>query len=168
MKKAICLSVLLLLGVGCAATSYQPHGYTGGYDETRLGEDMYRVSFNGNGYTGSNRAVDFSLLRCAELTLQSGYRYFVVLSNKSLTSTETYTSAESSQTTFQADSYGNHISGTGKTTTSGGETFQITKPGRSNTIRLYQEKPDGMGLVYDAIFVRNSIAKKYRVKLKTL
>ena len=35
--------------------------------------------FKGNGYTSKDKTFDFALLRSAELTLENGYRYFVVV-----------------------------------------------------------------------------------------
>lgn len=58
----------LLLLEGCA-TSHQEKGFTGGYSETQLAPDVFRVNFAGNGYTSSERAQDFALLRAAELSL---------------------------------------------------------------------------------------------------
>lgn len=71
------LSVPLLLA-GCA-TAYQPSGFTGGFDETRLSDTMFEVRFLGNGYTTSARSSQFVLRRCAELALENGYRYFELI-----------------------------------------------------------------------------------------
>ena len=54
--------------LGCA-TAYQPQGLSGGFTETQLAPDVWRVSFSGNGYTKGERAEDFAMLRSAELTL---------------------------------------------------------------------------------------------------
>jgi len=70
MKRCFLLVLLVLLAG--SATSYQPKSFSSGYSETRLREDVFRVSFNGNGYTGRERAADFSLLRSAELALENG------------------------------------------------------------------------------------------------
>lgn len=54
----------------------------GGYDDLQLAPNIYRVSFRGNGYTGPDRVVDFTLLRAAELSLQNGAKQFVVLKRR--------------------------------------------------------------------------------------
>ena len=72
-RAVILLAVALLAG---CATAYQPSGFTGGFEETRLSDDMYEVRFFGNGYTSSGRTSQFVLRRCAELALENGYRYF--------------------------------------------------------------------------------------------
>lgn len=64
----------------CAApTPYaprEPGGYTG-YTDQRLDENRYRVTFTGNSVTRRETVEDYLLLRAAEVTLQSGYRYFI-------------------------------------------------------------------------------------------
>ena len=74
-----CIVVALLALAGCA-TTYQPMGGAGGYEELQLNPNTYRVSFQGNGYTRQERVADFALLRASDLTLAQGSRYFVVVS----------------------------------------------------------------------------------------
>ena len=83
MKKSTLIVLILLFSFlqGCAA-NYQPRGQTGeGFTETQLDKNVFRVSFSGNKYTDSERASDFALLRSAELTLQHGYKYFIMADN---------------------------------------------------------------------------------------
>jgi hypothetical protein len=86
------LILLAIFSVGCA-TSYQPDSYSGGYGETKLNDDIYRVYFRGNGYTSSERVNRFFMKRCAELTVQSGYEYFALINNENGTSTELLSNA---------------------------------------------------------------------------
>jgi len=84
-KSILVLSFMALLG-GCASQSvYKPAERSGaeGYTETKLSENRYRVSFNGNESTGSGKVQDYALLRAAELTLQNGYDWFE-LANKDI------------------------------------------------------------------------------------
>ncbi len=70
----------LLVLAGCTSpTPYaprEPGGYTG-YTDQRLDENRYRVTFTGNSVTRRETVEDYLLLRSAEVTLQSGFRYFV-------------------------------------------------------------------------------------------
>jgi hypothetical protein len=63
---------------GCA-TPYTGSGLLGGYSDTALAPDVYRISFQGNGYTSQERTQDFAILRAADLTLSHGYRYFGII-----------------------------------------------------------------------------------------
>lgn len=77
MSAALCAATLL---AGCAtATPYQPvqNGY--GYAEQRLEADRYRVSFLGNNRTSHDAVTDYVLYRAAEITLENGYDYFIVI-----------------------------------------------------------------------------------------
>jgi hypothetical protein len=84
------IGVLAFCLAGCA-TNYQSRGWSGGYSETQLDENMFMVSFQGNGYTAMDRAIDFTLLRSAALTLENGYNYFATIEANSSTSNSTYT-----------------------------------------------------------------------------
>jgi hypothetical protein len=72
---AACLSVLLTACV----TAYQPNGATGGYTDRRIDDETYYVKFQGNGNTSRELVQRYFLFRCAELTEQSGFKYFVIL-----------------------------------------------------------------------------------------
>jgi len=68
------LAVAVFL-TGCA-TPYKPDGMMGGFSERQLGEDVFTVTFQGNGYTSDQKARDYLLLRCADVTLAHGSKYF--------------------------------------------------------------------------------------------
>jgi hypothetical protein len=159
------LATLLLMAAfvfGCA-TDYQSKSFTGGFSETQLSENVYRVTFNGNGYTGAERAADFSLLRSAELAMAGGFRYFIIVESGSDSSLSTYTTPTQSYTTANVSAYGNSAYGSANTTTYGGQTFLIRKPSATNTIVCFKDKPEIAGLVYDAAFVARSIRQKYNI-----
>ena len=58
-------AVALMLGLTGCATEYHRSGLTGGFSETRLAPDLYRVYFAGNGFSTDERTQDFALLRAA-------------------------------------------------------------------------------------------------------
>lgn len=65
---------------GCAtATPYQPRTNGFGYADQKLESNRYRVSFSGNSSTPRETVENYLLYRAAELTLQSGHDYFVVV-----------------------------------------------------------------------------------------
>jgi hypothetical protein len=66
---------LIVLLSGCAT----PHAIIGEASEIQLTPDSYRVSFFPTGYISWDLAYRETLLRCAELTRENGYRYFGVL-----------------------------------------------------------------------------------------
>jgi hypothetical protein len=81
MRKLFALTATLCgiaLLVGCT-TPYSSSGFLGGYSDTALAPDVYRISFQGNGYTSQERTQDFAILRAADLTLSHRYRYFGII-----------------------------------------------------------------------------------------
>ena len=73
MKNLIAITIAVLILQGCA-TPYQKKGFTGGFSETQIVENVFSVSFRGNGYTDRERVADFTLLRSAELTLTNSFQ----------------------------------------------------------------------------------------------
>jgi hypothetical protein len=61
---------LVLFTLGCAgATPYQAAAWQGGYEESRLDAESFRVEFRGNGYTSRLQVENALYYRCAELTV---------------------------------------------------------------------------------------------------
>ena len=54
----------------------------------QLRHDVFHVSFDGNGFTSKSRAADIMMLRNAEITLENGYRYFVIVDPKVIRESE--------------------------------------------------------------------------------
>lgn len=73
MKLYILVACLCI--VGCS-TGYKSEGLTGGFKETKTGDRQYRVVFSGNQYTSDDKVKDYLKVRCAELTVWQGYKYY--------------------------------------------------------------------------------------------
>lgn len=77
-----CLAFLVILTITGCATPYQKvtmMTITGGYYDKELPNGEYKVGFGGNGYTSTTTAMDYALLRCSELTLEKGKKYFEIV-----------------------------------------------------------------------------------------
>lgn len=162
MIRILMLALVGLVLIGCA-TPYQSQGFTGGFSETRLDENVFQVSFRGNAYTSSERAADFTLLRSAELAIETGYSYFIIVDAERYSQTGAYTTPTTSHTTGSVYGSGNYAYGSATTTTTGGQTYFYSKPRSTNTIVLFRERPEIDGLVYDAEFVARSIREKHGI-----
>lgn len=75
--RLIALSVACLMA-GCT-TAYQPDGISGGYSDRLIANNTAQVTFRGNRLTAPDTLHSYLLRRCAELTLQDGYNYFVLV-----------------------------------------------------------------------------------------
>ena len=127
-------------------------GFSGGYSESQIDKNVFKVSFKGNGYTSMEKATDLTLLRSAELAIKSGYKYFVIIDKKSYTSNSIYT-------TPSTVNYYNSM-----TTVNHGQTYNISKPNTSNTIVCFEEKPKGV-FSYNANYIFESITEKYDIEI---
>jgi len=157
------LNVIIIIVISSCATTYQRVGFTGGYSETQLGDNIFQVSFRGNGYTSRERVSDFALLRSAELALEHGFRYFVIVESQKRTKISTYTTPSTSYTTGSVYSNENYAYGSVTTTSYGGQTYFISKPRATNMILCFKSKPKINGLIFDAEFVAKSIKEKYGI-----
>jgi hypothetical protein len=145
MEKIIVLilsSSLLLAG---CATPYRSNGLMGGYSNIKLSKDMYKVSFQGNGYTNSEKVENYLLYRCAELTNNSGYRYFIILEKKedtknNILTTPTTIRSIGNNTYSGQIGLGSFYSGnnyyTAHTTINPGETYLIQKHTNTAIIKM--------------------------------
>lgn len=177
------LYLLSIIGIitilsGCS-TTYKSTGLTGGYSDTRLSSDIFQVSFRGNGFTSREKASDFSLLRAAELTIQNGFNYFIILNKENYLRNSTYTTPTTYRTNlntnsysnFNTNSYSNNIYGNvntntygnAYTTASGGQTINVSKPTANNTIKCFKNKPNVNMIIYEAKFIITSIKSKYDI-----
>jgi hypothetical protein len=154
-------ALALAVALASCATSYQSSAFTGGFEETPLSPNVFQVRFRGNGYTRPERAADFALLRSAEVALEHGFTHFVIVDSRDATTLNTWTSPSTSRTTIDLSTYGNMTHGTATTTHAGGEAVVWQKPSTSNTIVCFTERPPRVPLVYDAMFLRASLRKKY-------
>lgn len=86
----VVVPVLLISGCGTASMSGRPTGYGAsvpffdqtGYEEKQLSDGIYQVRATGNRATDRGRVNDIVLRRAAELTLENGYPYFLVVNSR--------------------------------------------------------------------------------------
>ncbi|MCW5724333.1 MAG: hypothetical protein KIS81_05190 [Maricaulaceae bacterium] len=81
MLRVLAVCAGLALVTACAGpTPYQPADTAGrGYQEVRIEQDRYRVSFSGNTLTDRETVETYLLYRAAELTLERGFDHFSVV-----------------------------------------------------------------------------------------
>jgi hypothetical protein len=160
---AVLLASTLL--VGCA-TPYEKNGLLGGFDETQIAPNVWRVSFQGNGYTSSDRAEDLVLLRSAELTVQNGYSYFGLASSRLSASQMAYTTPVTTTTSASAYALGNTAYGTATSISYGGNTNFVSMPSAKNTVVMFKDRPDSASMIFDARLVCRTVGAKYKVTCK--
>ena len=90
MKTRIMLVLAVLIMAGCASQPDYRQAKKGGfgYTESKLSDTQYRVHFKAKG-SDKGKAMDYAMLRAAELTLLEGYDWFVVTDREPLVDKET-------------------------------------------------------------------------------
>lgn len=55
-----------------------------GYKDTKLSSNQFQVSFTANHTTADQTAYSYCLYRCAEVTKENGFDYFIITSEKDI------------------------------------------------------------------------------------
>ena len=133
------LSACLIAFLTACTTPYQQKGFTGGYSQVQLDNNSARVEFKGNGYTSRERVEVFLLYRCAELTAEKGYDYFVIAK----TDTENHQHIfQTTPGTFNATTTGSRGSYSTSGTYTPGQTVTFNKRTAIAVIKMFKgEKP---------------------------
>jgi hypothetical protein len=90
VNHVLMIMVVTFLMMSCAPrpTGYWKLGvgdpYTG-YSETQIQKDVFQVSYKCNDATTYDFMKGLLAYRCAEITLQNGYDYFIVIEEKDIT-----------------------------------------------------------------------------------
>jgi len=80
------MSLLLTLSLNAYATDYVPAGQYGGwkhggYSDVIVNSNTAVIKFSGNDYNSPQQARMYVLYRAAQVTIEQGYQYFVVVSS---------------------------------------------------------------------------------------
>lgn len=158
MRKLIL--ICLLLG-GCA-TAYKPNGFigNGGFDETELAPNYYRVVFKGNEKTSKERAGDFALLRAAELMVNKNCATFQVVKSNNEIRTSNLFIPQTYTTNINTTSFGS----TASTTSFGGGVATLNFPKAVLEVQCSNEKANINKSIYDSNFIIYSLKTKYEIK----
>lgn len=162
MKLNLALLILVSLISGC--TSYKPDGFTGGFSDMRLSENVFQVSARGNAFASSKDIQEMALLRSAEVVLGSGYRYFeVARSANEVKVTRSYT-PPTAYTSGSVQNYGSYSQLNATTQYVGGGTTEWNKPESSMVVIAHKELPSDGKAYVDAQMILQSIGPKYLKK----
>jgi hypothetical protein len=82
---SLCCILILSASLAACASEYQPDGDYGGvphggYSDEQINANTEVVRFNGNNFTNTGLVQSYLLYRAAQLTINNGYDYFVVVS----------------------------------------------------------------------------------------
>ena len=144
MDRRRVLLALLPLVLACA-TPYQKTGFRGGFEDYPMGSDIFVVAFQGNAYTGRDRAMMMLHYRCAELTVENGGVAFAVLDGSNTDAYAYFTTPGQATTTTTATvtpvGRSATVNATSQTTLTPAQVHTFVKPGRSVVMRLFRDPP---------------------------
>ena len=145
--QSLLIFLLLLLLAGCAKP-LQPDNYVERISPTWLDASRFIVAYPGK--SADEKIVDLTLLRSAEIALQNGFNYFIVVNadDSIATSSDSLTGAAAESTEHN------------------GIRYYHSGPASSNTIIGFKRKPQGFA--YVALFVKASLRAKYGLDQPTV
>ena len=135
----VLFSVLLILLASCGARSLYNSSH---YSETKLGENLMRVTFRGGEHPMSG---ELCLLRCAELCRESGYTHFEIVDSETGSSLRNMPSVYPFHRHYYQE-----------------DPFLSDIPFVAKTIRLRNSQPEG-GFAYEAGEIETSLKRKYEI-----
>ncbi|HUV22877.1 MAG TPA: hypothetical protein VMZ32_13860 [Gammaproteobacteria bacterium] len=138
-QPTLLLILILLLG-GCAKP-LQPDNYAERISSTWLDANRFIVAYPRK--STDQQVVDLALLHSAEIALQNGFNYFIVVNTDDSV----------------ARSTGALPAATTEFIVYNGIRYQHASPASSNTILCFERKPQGFS--YVALFVKASLRAKY-------
>lgn len=140
---AVCFAITL----SACATPYGKYGIAGGYTDSRIDENTFSISVDTNGFTNQQTTSMHGLYRAAELTVENGYDFFVIVSDAQNPAGMSMAMPGSSNTTI--NSYGSRATAT--TTYTPGAIVPVVFPNSSLTIKSFKgSKPTDNPRAYDA------------------
>ena len=145
------VTVLLAILLTACATPYGKYGIAGGYTDSRIDENTFSISVDTNGFTSQQTTSMHGLYRAAELTVENGFDYFVIIggSNGATSMAMVIPGASTSNTTVNVS--GSTAYGRTTTTTAPTTVVPMAFPNSTLTIKSFKgSKPDGVSNAYDA------------------
>ena len=125
-----------------------------------LAKDNYIVNFRGNEATSSEKTRDLALLRAAEIAIDNGYPYFVVLNGG--TREKSYTS-QIAPGNIQTNVYGGYGYNVANTTYNNPVMMDFSQFKTELSIKAFS-KENAPSNALEAAYIVNEMKKKYKIK----
>lgn len=157
MKKLLILTMLL---TGCA-TSYQPHTAfnKSGFNETELTQNHFKITFQGNEKTFTERASDLALLRASELMIAKGCSNFKLL-NAANENIGSVVFPQTHKINVYSSAIENRIYGNAN------EFSTVYSPKSTVEVGCATEKVNDESKIYASASINESIKHKYGIGVK--
>ncbi len=165
MKKIFCLSLFILLSSCVANNKYQSFNGDVGYVSERSDRNVYTVTYTGTRSTKTEKINDFALLRCAELTLEKGFKYFVITE---ATNNRADIANANSVNLGEMLGRGTRIGAPGGNRFNTDVSPSVSSNGRPQSkleIHMFNDRPDTVA--YDAMLIGQALKREYEISNDT-
>lgn len=152
MKNLALFMIVSVLLNGCA-TTYKPNSFwnDGGFSETELQPNIFRISFKGNEMLSDDKVSDYLMLRAAEVCDSRNKPFMKLENSNSKKSSSGYIPA-----VMNVNSFGN---GSGMITSV--PAFETFETNASALVTCLDKKTQG---TWDTKFLVQSLKTKYNIK----
>jgi hypothetical protein len=132
--------------ISACSTTYKAGSFAGGFSETQLYKNVWRVTFRGSAISSPDQVEELALLRSADLTLSTGYKFFALAAKRPVFGSVTNVpmTPESFEPNSSIDQkvsfFGNSV---------------------VNTVVMFKQKPVIQETFYDATLICNALGSKH-------
>ena len=162
MEKILLLT-FISLGLTACATAYKSNSFfnDGGFSETELQENIFKVSFRGNEFTKKDKVVDFTMLRAAEICSSRNMKYMII-SNTSIENISTgYLPATINSNSYgMVNNYGNNSRYSSSTNTIVNPAVSLFDTASNLFVQCLDTK---VANAWDTGFLSRSLKEKYQI-----
>ena len=133
--------------ISACSTTYKAGSFAGGFSEAQLYKNVWRVTFRGSAISSPEQVEELALLRSADLTLSTGYKFFALAAKR-----PAFGSASNVPVTPESLDPNTAI-----------EQQKASFFGHSvvNTVVMFKQKPAIQETFYDAALICNSLGSKH-------
>lgn len=164
----VLVSICIVLALSSCATPYGRYGLLGGFTDARIDENTFSISVDTNGFTSQQTTSMQALYRAAELTVENGFDYFIIMggANNSTSMVMAIPGSSTSNTTINA--YGHTAYARTTTTATPTTVMPVIFPNSTLIIKSFKgAKPEGETNAYDARAVIKYLGPQIGVEQRT-
>lgn len=149
MREIIAVCLMLLL-TACA-TPYGKYGLLGGFTDSQIDENTFSISVDTNGFTSQQTTSMQALYRAADLTIEHGFDFFVIVSGANNSTSMAMAMPGSSTSNTTVNAYGSTAYARTTTAYSPTTVMPVVFPNSTLVIKSFKgAKPDEIPNAYDA------------------
>lgn len=158
-------TIIFTIILTACATPYGKYGLLGGFNDSRIDENTFSISVDTNGFTSQQTTSMQALYRAAELTVENGFDFFVIVNSGNNPSSMAMAMPSTSTSNTTINSYGSTAYARTTTTHAPTTVMPIVFPNSTIVIKSFKgKKPEDMSNAYDARSVMKFLAPQLGIE----